>query len=123
VVTGPGIYETVYLASSHRLASWPVCRPVCNWTQASDLFEGAPERCRVVVADTMSNLVDRVARCFEQALGVLDAGVLEVGLWCAPSRRDEPTRQRTATESELLSQLRDPQRLCDVPIYVLLDLV
>src|SRR5262249_30410993 len=118
--------------AAHRLAAntrsllptlWPVSLAVLGWTHTSSLLERSAEGGRVIVAGVPSYSVDRVARCFEQALRELGTSVLNIRLRAPPGSAYEPTRECAATQSELICQLTDPEQLIEVPIDVLLNLL
>jgi hypothetical protein len=76
-----------------------------------------------MVAGVPSDLLDWVARRLEQAPGVLDAEVLQVRLWTVPGGPLEPARRRAAAQPEVRCQVAHPQRLVEMGVDVLLDLV
>ena len=64
--------------------------PVAAGRQASGLLEDAAECGRVTVPGPAPHLVDWVTRGLQQALGVLDASVPQVGPGPAAGGRGEP---------------------------------
>ena len=91
--------------------------------ESRGLFEDAAECGRVGIPDTAPDLIDWVASRFEQPHGVLDAGVLEVGLRPVSRGRREPTRQGALAQPKGRREIGDPQRLVQEQVDVLLDLV
>jgi hypothetical protein len=87
------------------------------------LPEDSPERGRVGVPRATADLIDGVTGSFQQAHGVLQAGVLHVRLRPLPGSRHEPAGQTSLAQPEGLRKLGDPQRLVEVHVDVLLDLM
>jgi hypothetical protein len=70
-----------------------------------------------------ADLIDRLARRFQQAHGLLDARVPEVGLRAAPGSGREAAGQGALAQPEPGRELADPERAANVQVDVLLDLV
>src|SRR6266704_6584375 len=107
------------------LAAWPVAQPVgvavAAGRQPGGFLEGAAERGGVGVADVTADPLDRITRGFEEAHGLLDACVPQVGLRPAAGGCRDPAREGTLAQPEPGREVADPERAAKKQVEVMLE--